>query len=190
MITEKLINTIKYKNRDLILAYLRKNYKKDNPIYYEDIEGELNIKKDYLCHLLRPLRDLGLVLISDTEDNKIHSPRKEIHLTSFGKHVVDNIAEMWLTKKESRWLLFLGGLNCKEQKSLRNSCELVENLLYSSKEDVHQIVSNHMVGHIKNPILAKVLAEDVAMDILSLLIERIDNSKLISTQKEKEFVPT
>ena len=190
MIAEKIINTIKYKNRDLILAFLRKNYKKDNPIYYEDIEKELNIKKDYLCHLLRPLRELGLVLISDTESNKIHSPHKEIHLTDFGKHVVDNIAEMWLTNKESRWLLFLGELNSSEKESLKNSCKLVENLLYSSKEEVHQIVSDHVAGHVKNPILAKVLAEDVAMDILNLLIERIDSSKLYSGQITKEFVPT
>lgn len=189
MITEKLINVIKYKNRDLILAFLRKNYKKNNPVYYEDIEKELNIKKDYLCHLLRPLKELGLVLISDTEDNKIHSPRKEIHLTGFGNHVVDNIVEMWLTKKESRWLLFLGGLNSNEQNSLRNSCELVENLLYSAKEDIHQIVTDHVAGHVANPILAKVLAEDVAMDILNLLIERIDNSKLVSTQEKKESIP-
>jgi len=185
MITEKIINTIKYKNRDLILAYLRRNYNKDNPVYYEDIERELGIKKDYLCHLLKPLRELGLVLINDIQGNKIHSPHKEIHLSDFGKHVVDNITEMWLTNKESRWLLFLGGLNNSEMSSLKNSCELVENLLYSSKEDVHQIVTSHVAGHVKNPVLAKVLAEDVAKDILSLLIERIDNSGQINTQASK-----
>ena len=190
MITEEIINAIKYKNRDLILAFLRKNYKKDKPVYYEDIERELDITKDYLCHLLRPLKDLGLVVIIDTEYNKIHSPRKEIHLTGFGKQAVDIITEMWLTSNESRWLLFLGGMNSNERSSLRNSYELVENLLYASREDVHQIVSDHVAGHVKNSILAKVLAEDVAKDILNLLIERIDNSELNHVQEIKESIPT
>lgn len=186
MALNNVLNIIKYKNRDLVLAYLRKHYNKNSPVYYEDIQRELDFSIDYLCQLLRPLKKHKLIYVKSIGCSKAQGPRKEIHLTEFGKWVVDYISNLWLTKDESSWLLLERNFKQEIEKSPENILGFTGSLIVSSKKDICQIISNHISSFITPNILSKVLINDIASDILEDLLKKMNSIKDLRLKRERQ----
>jgi len=186
MVLKNILDIVKYKNKDLLLAYVRKHYNTGNPIYYEEIQRELGFSIDYLCQILKPLKKNNIIHVKTIKRGKIQGPRKEIHLTEFGKWVVDNLMQLWLTGNESSWLLIESSKNREEEKILENSFGNIDSLLISSREDICRIIKNHISSFITPNILSKVLVNDIATEIQEYLLTKVNTIKAIRLRGKKQ----
>lgn len=160
-----VLKVIKYKNRDRILAFLRRFSATHDPVYYEDLEVELERSKDYICQLLRPLKRLGLISIKNIDSYDTHDPRKEISLTSLGRYIVDNVAKLWMTDRERKLLDLMYSFEKNSNKYRQN--DIV------NKEEIDRIVLETLEQFLTPHNLPQFLVESISQRVSEKLLDRI-----------------
>jgi DNA-binding HxlR family transcriptional regulator len=156
-----ILKVIKYKNRDRILAFLRTH----DPVYYEDLEVELERSKDYVCQLLCPLKRLGLILIKTIDSYNTHDPRKEISLTSLGRYIVDNVAKLWMTDRERKLLDLMHSFENDSNKY--GQSDIV------NKEEIDRIVLKSLEQFLTPHNLPQFIVESIGQRVSEKLLDRI-----------------